>query len=512
MQPKLVPNPTKPKLRVLSWPKKRRKPRATYAAYPPIDQALAGNVEVCERDLKRKLGYTTVELLKLLMQNRSIDGTTRLTFKTMEAYLPGLGSNAKGLPGSRKEKVRWALDRLRAFGLLRTPKTKKFFKFVDPITKDFVEGFYMYRIVAGRYVPNEALFIVPAETLTAVKEGYLTPLGRKKWGGKRAGAGHPKMHKTGLPNVCSASKGEGMQDTENAEVWSEIEGRVLESKKNQVPDPEAPKTLSSTPPHVSNTYKEDHSKRESVFLSSKEERNTRANSATPFSFQEKHSSTIGTSFGPTVKTKSPTISIPASLFFDSLRPAVVPNPPMLSPDLSEDDLILTLVRAYRGASESRFPNSSQAFNAKLQAIDRNRQDKFVEVARMLQDKGISPFAWAAFSCDVWKKAAHRNPPRIDWVFLISRVEQRAGWFKSELSDYTGQRVIYGPKATALLRKHESMRMSLMTAPTDDAKALLFERFFPGDSFEELLEEARAEGDAERTRLKEALTKGQWLWR
>jgi hypothetical protein len=144
-------------------------------------------------------------------------------------------------------------------------------------------------------------------------------------------------------------------------------------------------------------------------------------------------------------------------------------------------------------------------------IDRKKQDQLLEVAAMLREEGISPYGWAAFSCDVWKEH-HSSAPRLDWVFLISRVEQRSGWFKSELSDYTGERVVFGPKARELLRRHETMRMLLAQAKTDEHVKAVTDGFFPGNLFNEMLEAVRAEGDAERTRLRAEIERGEWLWK
>jgi len=202
--------------------------------------------------------------------------------------------------------------------------------------------------------------------------------------------------------------------------------------------------------------------------------------------------------------------MPSELFFGSLKPATIPSPPKLKEGMSEDDQLQMMLRAYRGATESRFKGGRSKFAMATRAIDRKQQDKMLATAALLLDSDISPFGWAAFSCDVWKKN-HNNPPRLDWVFLISRVEQRSGWFKSELSDYSGERVVFGPKARALMRRHETFRMLLNQTKTDEQVELVTRGFFPGNLFEELLAEARAEGDSERTRLRAEIDKGSWLW-
>jgi hypothetical protein len=185
---------------------------------------------------------------------------------------------------------------------------------------------------------------------------------------------------------------------------------------------------------------------------------------------------------------------------------------MLSPSLSEEDKVLVLLRAYRGATESRFKGSQGTkFARSLTTIDRNRQTKLLEVAEMLIDAEISPFGWAAFSCDVWKQAGHDKPPRIDWVFLASRVEQRSGWYKSELSDYSGRRLVYGPKATEMLNKKSLVLLRLSAARTQEQAQHAWASVFPGKTFAELLEKARQEGDDERTRLADEVARGNWLW-
>ncbi len=464
--------PPGPKGRPLPVP--LRCPRPSQA-YPPVAGYVEGTKEVPEAALLHTLGYAAFELWKALLRRRSWEGFSAATLERLTEVMPNLGPTKFGTKGNKERRVKQALSRLRKFGLVETLRTKRYVSWWDEEAQEQRDAFCMVRFIVGYHSPVSKKVILPPAIAKNVLEGYVTDDGeRKKWGGTRRGAGRKKPS----PSPSTA---------------------------NQVQYPDLKNEESSSVPHVSDLLSTESESRMSVSFSSslREEERKHAPEA-----QMVSPSSSGTRIGGQKRRLNP-IAFPEELSFASLRPAAIPSPPKLKSDASEEDTLLTLIRAYRGACQARF-GARTNFAMGNRAVTKAQQEKLLAAAKVMLEQDISPFAWAAFSCDVWREH-HRSPPRLEWVFLASRLEERVGWFKSELSDYSGQRVVFGPKARALLSDHEAMRMLLMQARTQEERDAIEARFFPGDSFTRRVEDAKAEGDAERTRLASALEKGHWLW-
>ena len=466
------PAPPGPKGRPLPVPLRCPKPSQKY---PPVADYVEGKKELPEAALLHTLGYAAFELWKALLRRRSWEGFSAATLEHLTEAMPNLGPTKFGTKGNTARRVKQALSRLRKFGLVETLRTKRFVSWWDEEAREQREAFCMVRYIVGYHSPEVKKVILPAAVARNVLEGYVTDDGeRKRWGGKRSGSGRKKA----APSPSTANQDQ-YPDLKNAE--------------------------SRSVPHVTDLSVSESDAVTSVPSASslREEAREHAPAA-----QVVSSSSGGTRIGGGRPGRLTPIAFPAELSFASLKPAAVPSPPKLKEDASEEDTLLTMIRAYRGACESRFGRSN--FGMGNRAVTKAQQEKLLTTAAALREHDISPFAWAAFSCDVWR-AHNKGPPRLEWVFLASRVEERAGWFKSELSDYSGQRVVFGPKAKALLTDHETMRMYLMQARTEEERVAIEARFFPGDSFAQRVKEAKAEGEAERTRLSAALEKGHWLW-
>lgn len=198
---------------------------------------------------------------------------------------------------------------------------------------------------------------------------------------------------------------------------------------------------------------------------------------------------------------------------DLLEPAVVPSPPKLNSDDPDGSWCMALVRAYRGAVQSRYKVRSGAFRQNNIATSKYAKG-LVEAAKKLLEHDIPPAAWAAFSLDVWRKYGEgkgsEKPPALQWVFAAKRIEERRGWYKAESSSYTGGRVLFGKSAKELFERYQQMRVGLLC--TELPVAQVVAQHFPDGLYDRLLRRAREEAQAERTRLKAALAQGEWLWR
>lgn len=208
-------------------------------------------------------------------------------------------------------------------------------------------------------------------------------------------------------------------------------------------------------------------------------------------------------YGPDLLPPFPTI--------DLLNPAIIPSPPKLSPDDPDGSWALSLVRAYRGAVASRFKVQSQTFRRGNLTTSRYFKP-LVEAAKLLIEHDIAPASWAAFSCDVWKHYGKTvKPPSLQWTFAAKRVTDRAGWFKSEVSSYTGRRIVFSDTARELLALYQRVKFMLHASPDEAHAREVLRVEMPTSKYDDLLNQARREADAERTRLRLAAERGEWLW-
>lgn len=505
-------------VRLPAEPRQRKTP-------PACDPLISGDIEVSTELFKKRVGETAFFIWRAMLPRRSYEGITALTIRRIAGEKKGkngaLLPRIVALPAKFKTETDWgnkhwriqrALSRLRAYGLIdriENPVWCSWLDEDDQLHRDEL----MVRKVFG-VMGKRGHVRLPARLADLVLNGKPTcdsngvPLRDSKRelirmirGGKRPGSG-PKSKRS--------------LQAQNQQVSVQEGGSGFESEIYSNP---LPPSLSNPLPHVVS-----FSALELLSASSSKEEEARSLplatvSSLPAALEAQVGSvsliTTSTPLGTTLRASAPRpgsrpfryIPEPPELSYDSLNPAMVPSPPKLKPTMSEDDRIAMLLHAWRGATQSRF---KAAKYTPVRTIDRKTQDRLLEFAAALEDEDISPAGWAAFSCDVWKEH-HKNPPRLAWVFMISRLEKHAGWYSSELSTYTGRRRLVGPKCKALYEKHREYRQLLGQCVTSWEEAAVKAYCFPGNLFQQMVATARAEGDEIRTRLAADVVKGTWLW-
>lgn len=195
--------------------------------------------------------------------------------------------------------------------------------------------------------------------------------------------------------------------------------------------------------------------------------------------------------------------------------AMVPGPPKLPADARGADAAGWLLKAYRGAIESRFGGRCQVLR-KRGTLERSRYLKgLVEAAELLRDYGFPPAAWAMFSVDVWRKyeATTTRKPGLGWVFSPKRIEDRHGWFRREEGRYCTRRAVFSRIAQDLMRGYRHMTYALAQAGAQSEQEIraVVEQYFPGDSYEQTAAKARQRALADQRLINDRVARGEWVW-
>lgn len=189
--------------------------------------------------------------------------------------------------------------------------------------------------------------------------------------------------------------------------------------------------------------------------------------------------------------------------------AVVPPPPKVREEMTTDERVILLARAYRGAVESRTGKPCWAMGGK----DPRRWRDYAmmaECAEALLAEDIAPAAWAAWSVDLWRSSRGKDrPPPVRWCLSPKRVEEKAGWFRSEEGGYSGGRVVTGRMHARLWEKWNGMAQEMGDPDNDPAEVL--ERWFPGDLYERMHEAAQWEAEDYQRRLNRQKAEGRFIW-
>jgi hypothetical protein len=218
------------------------------------------------------------------------------------------------------------------------------------------------------------------------------------------------------------------------------------------------------------------------------------------------------------------------LGIEDLKPVRIPNPPLIDDTLSENHIYKTLCNAYEGAVFSRYktrpfinigkqvdvydPGSEETIKIRDPKLSK-LWAPMMEAAHLLKKLEISPFAWAAFSIDVWDDSEAKHgcigkPPGIRWVWSPNRVRDRNDWFDQRELGYRGGATCFVPSHRELLRKWNMMHNELYRSGMKHSQEIV-ERWFPGDKYMQMVEKARKDTQREQARLDERLEMGDWLW-
>lgn len=454
-----------------------------------------GRVFMPLSELRRKLGCSALQVWQALLLLRGADNTLHTTRR-------GLG-RLKGFAELKDSVVKDTLKRLRAacliqdigWRVLRVPERGQWVE-----REVFLRRVYGTRgqssgspVVEGAYVPREAALAI------ARLPG---------WGGARPGAGRPRK--------------------------SPVAGGIQEGPEGiQVPPIRPPESNSSTPTEGTLL----HSLERSEFLPTEE---TPARRSARGSFQEEpeppspaapaadlDAGRMGSP--PAVLSGLPWEAIlrvagrgvvPPFPGQEVVAPVSVPDPPRLRAGLSERAAATVLVRAYRGAIESRYGRGgTYRLPPELKMVDANLP-LLAAAGRLLAAEEIAPAAWAAWSVDIWRdyvasRSSNENPPRPAYVFGAKRLEDPRvrGWFAREGGAAAGGRVIFTPEHRALVlrwqrMKHEAMRRGAVTA--EELSAVAF-RWWPPGAFDAAVRRARDAASREERALRDRVERGEFVW-
>ncbi len=220
---------------------------------------------------------------------------------------------------------------------------------------------------------------------------------------------------------------------------------------------------------------------------------------------------------PTPST--PLVGVPAYPGWSIVTPAVVPEAPKLQAADAEDYKVRLLASAFRGAVEREYGVSTFLL-AKLTP----RSKSYVllaKAARELERFGVAPAAWCIFAVRRWFLARTHTGgwtkgdpvalPPIGVVFSVRMIAERLGDEDKRgavESCALGGQVIFGETHKALLVRYNAMRAAINRG-ADRAQAVAL--FFPGTSYDDLVDSARAEARETRMRIEGDITRGRVVW-
>lgn len=207
--------------------------------------------------------------------------------------------------------------------------------------------------------------------------------------------------------------------------------------------------------------------------------------------------------------------LPPDITEKSIPLVRTPPPPMLSAGLSDVDKVKALAAAYRGAVDARFPQLGRCFVMLRGDIEKHKFfPTMLAAAAFMEEHQISPAAWCLFSVDVWKQwQITSGPPTLAFVFSHARLTDRLAWFEDEKDAYMGNTVLYSEEAKALAIRHKAMWDVLMRENPRDRPSLcaIVDRYFPGDTYETMLERAKNGQLQLQRELDAAVKKGVIVW-
>jgi len=458
-----------------------------------------GRIFVTLQELRRKLGCSALQVWQALLLLRSADNT-------IHATRAGLG-HLRGFAELPDSVVKDALSRLRTacliqdigWRVLRVPERGRWVE-----REVFLRRVYGARgqssgspVVEGAYVPREA-----AAALRTMAG----------WGGARPGAGRkPRGCSLRLPPTGGAEVPQVLNIQADAESFQEGPRAIQE------PPIRPPGADSSTP--TDRTLLPSLERSESVPT----ERTPAREGARPHSLEEGRAGRApaelpGLPWEAILRVAGRGV-VPPFPGQEVVAPAVVPDPPRLRPGLSERAAAMVLVRAYRGAIESRYGRGgTYRLPPELKMVEANLP-LLTSAAALLAAEEIAPAAWAAWSVDIWRdyvasRSKNENPPRLPFVFGAKRLEdpQVRGWFGKE-GAALGGRVIFTPEHRALVLRWQRMRFDVMRrgAITPEELSAVASRWWPPGAYDAAVRRARETASREERALRDRVERGEFLW-
>lgn len=192
------------------------------------------------------------------------------------------------------------------------------------------------------------------------------------------------------------------------------------------------------------------------------------------------------------------------------QPLMVPPARTLrEADLKDESALLRRMRtALEGAVRGRNKRGGGRWVRKMSARDKV---KAVELARALADVPASPEAWFMFSAARWGSVNRRKMP-VGYALSMKRFEAQRGWFRAS-EGYACRRVFRTRTEDEMCRLHSRMIYSLweLEPKTDAEIKAVVGRFFPGNTWDTMVEQVRREIDEDQARIDARVKRGEFVW-
>ncbi len=440
-----------------------------------VEHRVAGFAEVAEEELKRKLGRAAWHVWQVLCVHRDRRGVVRVSTRAI--------AEARGFMPTNRHVVKDGLRRLTDAHLVQRIgwSGRKLLPTGLPIPVKFER-----RCMGARQlsVAGAERCAVPIET----KEWLVSA---KTYGGPRPGTGRPKSSTPNPPNQVPPTL-------------------------NQVPPTPPPKRANQVPP-TTTLYVSMSDTVVGQGGSLPSEGNNAPAGAQVLILGDAEIEGGARRAAPMLSL--PLAGLPLYPGNSVVAAAAVPDPPKLMPDDTEERAVRLLAWGFRGAVEREY-GASTFLLAKLSPKSKSYV-LLAQAAQLLRQYDIAPAAWCAYAVRRWYLARTHSPgyvkgapvalPPVGVIFSPAQIDKR-------LSDedhrdtveslIRGGRLVFGKTHKALLVRYQAMRSAVIGGqPRAEALAL----FFPGSSYDELVEAARVEAKEIRHRLEADVARGKMVW-
>ncbi len=254
-----------------------------------------------------------------------------------------------------------------------------------------------------------------------------------------------------------------------------------------------------------------------TFLPSGEKLHAAASAANPSPIREE-STEVGTVFAGTATARgvglaAPIAGVPLYPGHAIVKPAFVPEAPLLDLESTDEVRATALARAYRAAIEKRFGRQRRPILARGDIRRSKHYPNLQAFARELIDHEIAPAAWCIHRIDRWRRAtkdtSRPSQPSLAWVYNLKAISDDNRWqFRVEYeSGKLGGRAVFSKTHLKLLAIYGRMRADLTRMKKADAVA----KHFPDGLYEELVDQARRDAAETRYRLETDIARGRHVW-
>lgn len=287
--------------------------------------------------------------------------------------------------------------------------------------------------------------------------------------------------------------------------------------------PQMPEKMQERIKSVDRIKREEKETKSSVLFPSERERAPEARSSSfsgsiesmPVAVDESGSTLVGGGRPPVLPLDTFAV-LPPFPGVEVVRPAVVPEPPMVTASMSEDEQVALLRDAYNMAVSRALPNE---FNPNARrAVSEPDRKVLLKAAPLLVEHAVSPLRWCEHSLVVWSKGREQDAsagrkerasrPSLRVVYAPKRIAETAGWARNDHERRTA-RVMLGRSHRTLIERWREMSNAVLRGELSPQAAC--ERFFPGDTYERAVEKARADARRIQADLDTRLAAGEYLW-